>query len=53
MVLRLSLRDNYNSLTLAKLLPKNGDDQLKSICVDKKADKINILIEKVIHVIEL
>ena len=42
-----------NSLTSAKLPPKNVDGQLKSICVDKKADKINILIEKIIHVIEL
>ena len=29
-------RDNYNSLTLAKLPPKHKDGQLKSICVDKK-----------------
>ena len=35
-------RDNYNSLTSAKLPPKNGNGQLKSVCVDKKADKINI-----------
>ena len=34
-------RDNYNSLTSAKLPPKNRDGQLKSMCVDKKADKIN------------
>ena len=33
-------RDNYNSLTSAKLPPKNGDGQLKCIWVDKKADKI-------------
>ena len=44
-------RDNYNNLTSAKLPPKNGDGQLKSICVDKKANKINILIRKIIHVI--
>ena len=35
-------RDNYNSLTSAKLPPKNEDGQLKSICADKRADKINI-----------
>ena len=46
------IRDNYNSLTLAKLPPKNENGQLKSICVVKKADKINILIEKIIHVVE-
>ena len=39
-------RDQYNSLTSAKLPSKNGDGQLKSTCVDKKANKINILIEK-------
>ena len=44
-------RDNYNSLTLAKLPPKNEHGQLKSICTDKRADKINILIEKIIRVI--
>ena len=31
--------------------PKNGDGRLKSICVDKKADKTNILIENNIDVI--
>ena len=40
---------HYNSLTLDKLLPKNGDGQLKYICVDKKANTINILTEKFIH----
>ena len=30
-----------------------GDGQLKSICVDEKADKINILIAKIIHVIRI
>ena len=45
-------RDNYNSLTSAKLPPKNEDGQLKSICVDKRADKINILIEKIICIIK-
>ena len=44
-------RDNYNSLTSAKFPPKNDDGQLKFICVDKKADKINILNDKVISVI--
>ena len=44
-------RDNYNSLTSAKFPPKNGDGQLKYICVDRKADKINILIDKVVSVI--
>ena len=44
-------RDNYNSLISAKFPPKNGDGQLKFICVDKKADKINILIDKVISII--
>ena len=44
-------RDNYNSLTSAKFPPKNDDGQLKFICVDKKADKINILIDKVISLI--
>ena len=44
-------RDKYNSLTSAKLPPKNGDGQLKSTCVDKKADKIYILIEKIICII--
>ena len=44
-------RDNYNSLKLAKFQPKNDDGQLKLICVDKKADKINILIDEVISVI--
>ena len=44
-------RDNYNSLTSAKLPPKNEDGQLKSICADKRADKISILIEKVICII--
>ena len=29
-------RDNYNSLTSAKLPPKHKDGKLKSICVDKK-----------------
>ena len=43
--------DNYNSLTSAKFPPKSDDGQLKFICVDKKADKINILIDKVISVI--
>ena len=38
-------QDNYYSLTLAKLPPKSEDGQLKSICVDKKADIIYILIE--------
>ena len=46
-----SYRDNYNSLTSAKFPPKDDDGQLKFICVDKKADKINILIDKVISVI--
>ena len=45
-----SCRDHYNSLTSAKLPPKNEDGQLK-ICVDKRADKINILIEKIICII--
>ena len=36
-------KDNCNSLILAKLPSKNGDGQLKFICVDKKARKINIL----------
>ena len=44
-------RDNYNSLTSAKLPPKNEDGQLKSICVDKRTDKINILIEKIVCII--
>ena len=44
-------RDNYNSLTSAKFPPKNDDGQLKFICVDKTADKINILIDIVISVI--
>ena len=39
-------RDSYNSLTSAKLPPKNEDGQLKSICVVKKADKINLMLEK-------
>ena len=46
-----SSRDNYNSLTSAKLPPKNEDGQLKSICADKRADKINIPIEKIIRII--
>ena len=48
-------QDNYYSLTLAKLPPKSEDGQLKSICVDKKADIIYILIEmkKIIHVIRI
>ena len=48
-----SIRDNYNSLTSAKLPSKNGDGQLKSICVDKKANKISIRIEKIICVIRI
>ena len=44
-------RDNYNSLTSAKFPPKNDDGQLKLICVDKKADRINTLIDKIISVI--
>ena len=44
-------RDNYNSLTSAKFPPKNDNGQLKFICVDKKADKINILIDNVMSVI--
>ena len=39
-------RDNYNSLTSAKLPPKNEDGQLKFICVDKKADKITYELKK-------
>ena len=46
-------RDNYNSLTSAKLSSKNGDGQLKSICVDKKANKINMLIKKIYASLEL
>ena len=44
-------RDNYNSLTSAKLPPKNEDGLLKSICADKRAGKIKILIKKIIRVI--
>ena len=40
------IRDNYNSLTSAKLPPKNGDGQLKFICVDKNADKITYELKK-------
>ena len=46
------IRDNYNSLTSAKFPPKYDDGQLKFICVDKKADKINILTDKVISIIK-
>ena len=46
-------RDNYDSLTSAILPPKNEDGQLKSICVDKKANKISMRIEKIICVIRI
>ena len=46
-------RDNYNSLTSAKLPPTHKDGQLKSICVDKNTDIINILIEKLYVALEL
>ena len=42
---------HYNCLTFNKLLSKNGNGQLKSICVDKNANTINILTEKIIHII--
>ena len=36
---------------MAKLSPKYRHGQIKCICVDKKADKINILIEKIMRII--
>ena len=37
--IQIEYRDNYNSLTSAKLPPKNEDGQLKSICADKGPTK--------------
>ena len=34
-------RDNYNSLTSAKLPPTNKDGEIKSFYANKKADKLN------------
>ena len=43
--------DNYNIVTSTKLPPKNGNGQLKSICVAKKANKINIQDLKILCII--
>ena len=39
-------RNNYNSLTSAKLPPKNGGGQLKCIFMDKNADKITCKLKR-------